>query len=130
MWLIPQTRITNGAAVGHTAWAKRTRTHPRVLAALPAGELAARFAEMYEGARSDLPDEDPDRDFEDRGLKLAVTFGGAGVLHGDLTPECANWSGGCWTRWAPRPGKRMTGPGTSGTTMPPRKLCANSEIAS
>jgi hypothetical protein len=27
--------------------------------------------------------------FEDRALKLLVTFQGAGVLHGDLTPECA-----------------------------------------
>ena len=27
--------------------------------------------------------------FKDRGVKLATTFGGAGVLHGDLTAECA-----------------------------------------
>ena len=27
--------------------------------------------------------------FADRALKLATTFGGAGVVHGDLTPECA-----------------------------------------
>jgi hypothetical protein len=64
-----------------------------LLAAAAAGlgleELAALFAEMYERARSELPDEDPDRDFADRGLKLAITFGGAGVIHGDLTPECA-----------------------------------------
>jgi hypothetical protein len=32
---------------------------------------------------------DPDGVFEDRALKLLVTFQGAGVLHGDLTPECA-----------------------------------------
>ena len=128
-WLIHQTHITSGAAIGHTAWAKRTATHPRVLAALAAGEistsigrliclwtdrlpekfrdesdellvaaakaglgaeeLAALAAEMYEQARGDLPDEDPDRDFDDRSLKLATTLGGAGVLHGDLTPECA-----------------------------------------
>ena len=128
-WLIHQTRVTAGAAVGHTAWAKRTRTHPRVLAALAAGqvsasvgrqiclwtdklpedrrdtsdrflldaaagglgleELAAMAAEMYERARGDLPDEDPDGGFRDRGVKLATTFGGAGVLHGDLTRECA-----------------------------------------
>jgi hypothetical protein len=30
-----------------------------------------------------------DEVFEDRALRLLVTFGGAGVLHGDLTPECA-----------------------------------------
>jgi Domain of unknown function (DUF222) len=128
-WLIHQAHITSGAAVGHTAWAKRAGTHPKVLAALASGqvsesagrliclwtgklpekyqeesdellvtaataglgleELAALFAEMYERARGDLPDADPDRDFADRGVKLATTFGGAGVVHGDLTPECA-----------------------------------------
>ena len=130
-WLIHRTGITRGAAVGHAAWAGRTRTHPRVLAALAAGqvsesvgrliclwtnrlpekfrdesdelllaaaagglgleELASLAAQMYERARSELPDEDPDpdRDLADRALKLAVTFGGAGVIHGDLTPECA-----------------------------------------
>ena len=36
-WLIHRTGITRGAAVGHSAWAKRTATHPRVLAALAAG---------------------------------------------------------------------------------------------
>jgi len=132
-WLIHRTGITRGAAVGHTAWAKRTATHPRVQAALAAGqvsesvgrliclwtgrlpeqyrddadelllaaaaaglgleELAALFAQMYERARGDLPDEDPGRDFADRGLKLATTFGGAGVVHGDLTPECAEMVG-------------------------------------
>jgi len=128
-WLMHRTGITRGAAVGHAAWTGRTRTHPRVLAALAAGqvsesvgrliclwtsrlpekfrdqsdevllaaaaaglgveELAALVAEMYERARGDLPDEDPGRDFTDRGVKLATTFGGAGVIHGDLTPECA-----------------------------------------
>ena len=64
-----------------------------LIAAAAAGlgleDLAALFAEMYQRARSELPDQDPDRDFEDRSVKLATTFGGAGVIHGDLTPECA-----------------------------------------
>ena len=128
-WLMHRTGITRGAAVGHTAWAKRFTTHPRVVAALAtrqvsesvgrliclwtaklpeqhrddadevllaaaaAGlgleELASLFAEMYERSRSERPDEDPDPDFADRAVKLATTFGGAGVIHGDLTPECA-----------------------------------------
>src|SRR5262249_26081328 len=46
-------------------------------------------AEMYVRARGDLPDQDPGREFADREVKLATTFGGAGVLHGDLTAECA-----------------------------------------
>jgi len=35
------------------------------------------------------PDGASDEVFEDRALKLLITFGGAGVLHGELTPECA-----------------------------------------
>ena len=45
--------------------------------------------QLYERSRSERPDEDPDAAFKDRGVKLATTFGGAGVLHGDLTAECA-----------------------------------------
>src|SRR5436190_1717968 len=56
-------------------------------------ELAGLFGQMYERARGDLPDEDPNRDFADRSVKLATTFGGAGVIHGDLTPECAEMVG-------------------------------------
>jgi hypothetical protein len=128
-WLIHRTGITRGAAVGHSAWAKRTATHPRVIAALAAGtvsestgrviclwtdklpgkyrgagdeqllaafagglglaDLASLFAEMYVRARGDLPDQDPGREFTDREVKLATTIGGAGVIHGDLTAECA-----------------------------------------
>ena len=128
-WLMHRTGITRGAAVGHAAWSKRVASHPRVLAALAAGQvpesagrviclwtgklpqeyrdagdeqllaafagglgladLAGLFAEMYVRARGDLPDQDPGRDFADRELKLAITLGGAGVLHGDLTAECA-----------------------------------------
>lgn len=60
--------------------------------------IARLAAEMYERSRSDKPDDDGpdggpggDRDdgFEDRGLTLATTFRGAGVLTGDLTAECA-----------------------------------------
>src|SRR5437763_10207359 len=106
-WLMHRTGITRGAAVGHTAWSKRVGTHPRVLAALAAGQvsesagrliclwtdklpgdyrdqgdeqllaasagglgladLAGLFAEMYVRARGGLPDQDPGREFGDRG---------------------------------------------------------------
>ena len=52
-------------------------------------DLAGLAAEMYERCRDDLPDEDPGRAFEDRAVRLETTFQGAGVLSGDLTPECA-----------------------------------------
>jgi len=59
------------------------------LAGMGLRDLAALAAEMYERSRSELPDEDPARAFEDRAVRLVTTFQGAGVLHGDLTPECA-----------------------------------------
>jgi hypothetical protein len=58
-------------------------------AGLGLADLSALFAEMYQRARADLPDEDPARGFADRGVRLETTFQGAGVLNGDLTPECA-----------------------------------------
>src|ERR1700749_3502756 len=128
-WLIHRTGITRGAAVGHSAWAERTATHPKIMAALAAGQvsesvarviclwtgklpqehqdaadeqllaafagglgladLAGLFAEMYVRARGDLPDQDPGREFAGREVKRPTTIGGAGVLHGDLTAECA-----------------------------------------
>ena len=48
-WLIHRTGITRGAAVGHSAWAKRAATHPRVLAALAAGQVSE------SGGAGDLP---------------------------------------------------------------------------
>jgi hypothetical protein len=128
-WLIHQTGITKGAAVGYTAWARRVQAHPQIghaladrrlsesfgrtigtwtdklpedcreaadeilLAAAAAGmglrDLAGLFAEIYERSRPQLPDEDPGRAFEDRAVRLETTFDGAGVLTGDLTPQCA-----------------------------------------
>ncbi len=127
-WLIHRTRVTKATAGDHAGWSRRTRTHPRVLAALAAGDisksyarticgwtgrlpgncqddaddilvtaaragmklpdLAALAAEIHARARPGTPDEDEPR-FEDRTVKLETTFGGAGVLTADLTPECA-----------------------------------------
>ena len=38
---------------------------------------------------ADHPDEDPEGGFPDRFLQVETTFAGAGVVRGDLTPECA-----------------------------------------
>jgi hypothetical protein len=56
-----------------------------------AGEIYARAPAADSGGNSDSEDGDGDKDvaFDDRGVTLATTFQGAGVLHGDLTPECA-----------------------------------------
>ncbi len=126
-WLIHKTRITRGAAAGHTAWAARARLHPRILAVMATGDvtepyartlcqwtdklpedcrdaadailaaaalkgmdlrdLAALAAEIQSRA-CPAPDPDPGRSFEDRAVRLETTFGGAGVLSGDLTGEC------------------------------------------
>ena len=52
-------------------------------------DLAALAAEIYARSLPDTPDEDKDEAFEDRSVRLETTFEGAGVLSGDLTPECA-----------------------------------------
>ena len=63
-----------------------------LIAAAQAGarkeDLAALAAEIY--ARS-LPagQDDQEPAFEDRRLRVETTFAGAGVISGDLTPECA-----------------------------------------
>src|SRR6266849_4672286 len=127
-WLINKTGVTKGAAVAYTAWVRRAAAHPRIAAALAAGQmsesvaraicqwtgnlpgdcrdaadeiliaaavagmdlrdLAALAMEIYQRSRPD-DDGDPDDGFEDRAVKLETTFEGAGVLSGDLTPECA-----------------------------------------
>ena len=129
-WLINRTRITKGAAVAYTAWARRAAAHPQVAQALAGGEISESFArticlwtdklpedcrqaadailltaakagadlrdltglagEIYARSLPDDPDKDRDQAFEDRSVKLETTFDGAGVLTGDLTPECAS----------------------------------------
>ena len=52
-------------------------------------DLAGLAGEIYARSLPENPDGDKDEAFEDRSVKLETTFDGAGVLHGDLTPECA-----------------------------------------
>ena len=87
-------------------------------AGLGLADLSALFAEMYERARSDLPDEDPAREFGDRGVRLETTFQGAGVRNGDLTPECAAVVGKALDR-AVRSGRGRRRPDT-GAALPRR----------
>jgi Domain of unknown function (DUF222) len=51
--------------------------------------LAKLAAEINTRALPASQDDDPDDGFDDRSLKLATTFEGAGVISGDLTAECA-----------------------------------------
>ena len=52
-------------------------------------DLAGLAGEIYARSLPGDPDKDRDQGFEDRSVTLEATFGGAGVVHGDLTPECA-----------------------------------------
>src|SRR3954454_22082392 len=66
-------------------------------AGLEVADLAGLAAEMYEKSRQGKPGtddgdgEDPGAAFDDRAVKLATTLGGARLIHGDLTPECAEF---------------------------------------
>jgi hypothetical protein len=52
------------------------------------GDLAGLAAEIYARSLPD-PEDDPEPAFEDRQVRVETTFAGAGVITGDLTPECA-----------------------------------------
>ena len=53
-------------------------------------DLTGLAGEIYARSLPDTHDDGPDDSFEDRSVKLETTFEGAGVLTGDLTPECAS----------------------------------------
>ena len=59
-------------------------------------DLAGLAGEIYARSLPRTKDQDQDRDqgegeaFADRSVRVETTFGGAGVLTGDLTPECAS----------------------------------------
>jgi Domain of unknown function (DUF222) len=71
----------------------RDETDKILLQAAAAGavleDLATIAAAAIEQWRSAQPDPEDDFDFRDRCVRLGLTFGGAGVIRGDLTPECA-----------------------------------------
>ena len=54
-------------------------------------DITALAAEIYQKSRPqpDPGEDEPGRVLEDRSVRLETTIGGAGVLTGDLTPECA-----------------------------------------
>ena len=71
----------------------RADTDKILLEAAAAGasleDLATIAASAIERWRSMRSDPEDDFDFRDRYVRLGRTFGGAGVIRGDLTPECA-----------------------------------------
>ena len=90
--------LTKSVALQLARWTRaipgeyRTEAEEILVAAARAGAdlraLAAICAEIrYRTAPPD-PDDDNDRHL-DRGVSFDTTFEGAGVFHGDLTPECA-----------------------------------------
>ena len=52
-------------------------------------DLAGLAGEIYARSRPEDQDKDEGGAFGDRSVRVETTFGGAGVLAGDLTPECA-----------------------------------------
>ncbi len=53
-------------------------------------DLAALAMEIFARSLTDADDDgNPEQSFEDRQVRVETTIGGAGVISGDLTPECA-----------------------------------------
>jgi Domain of unknown function (DUF222)/HNH endonuclease len=92
--------ITGSWAAAITEWTKklpadmRDETDRILVEATAAGasldDLATIAACAIERWRQQQPDpEQPDDGFDDRYVQVGTTFGGAAVLRGNLTPECA-----------------------------------------
>jgi hypothetical protein len=72
-WLLHKTRVTKGAAAGHTAWVRRARAHPRITEAMAAEELTESYARTLCGWTDRLPEDD--RDTADAILVAAAARG-------------------------------------------------------
>ncbi len=72
-WLIHKTRVTKGTATGHTAWVRRARAHPRITAAMAAGEMTESYARTLCGWTDRLPEDS--RDAADAILAAAAARG-------------------------------------------------------
>ena len=92
--------ITDSLAFTIAGWTRklpagmRDETDRILLEAAAAGasldDLATIAACAIERWRQQQPDpESPDDGFDDRFVQVGTTFGGAGVIRGNLTPECA-----------------------------------------
>ena len=97
-----------------------------LLAAAAGGAVLPDLAALAEEMRRRTAAPDPDgphgdAGFDERRVRLGLTFGGAGVLDGDLTPACAAALARCWRRWGRRPGRRMCGRRRSAATTPWRR---------
>jgi hypothetical protein len=126
VWLTWQTQATRRAAAAQVTRMRGLQAHPRIAAALAAGQVSLSWARQITDWTDGLPEshrDDGDEQllsaaqrgfglsdlagladelhrrhatadagddgFDDRGLRLATTFDGAGRLDGDLTPRCA-----------------------------------------
>jgi hypothetical protein len=72
-WLIHKTGVTRGAAVACTAWVRRAEDHPRVLAAMAAGDLPESVARLVCQWTNQLPEDQ--RDAADDKLVAAALAG-------------------------------------------------------
>ena len=151
-WLIHQTGITSGAAVAHTAWARRAAEHPLAAAALAAGEMSESFARTICAWTGKLPQDcRPAADAilvtaAQAGMDVRDLAGLAGEIYARSLPADADgdkdeafedrsvtveatfdgagvlWAR-CWTRCRPRPARRMTAARPSGTTTRCTRRC-------
>jgi hypothetical protein len=75
-WLMHRTGITRGAAASHTAWAQRARAHPRVVAALAAGDLSESYGRVICRWTDTLPEKYREQSDE---LLIAAALAGLGL---------------------------------------------------
>jgi hypothetical protein len=129
--------ITDSLAFTIADWTRklpaemRTDTDRILLEAAVSGasldDLAVIAACAIEKWRQQQPDpDDPDDHFEDRGVRLGTTFGGAAVIRGDLTPSAPPRFVRSWRPLARNKAPRTTAPRK---TLPRRPLAGLCSVA-
>src|SRR5215469_9059990 len=113
-WLAAMTQLTTRDARGAVRQMRLLSRHRHLADAIAAGQLPAGLrpgtdqiladaaaggaslhdlamlaARVFAQWQAHQPSPGDDDGFNDRHLQVATTFGGAGVIRGDLTPECA-----------------------------------------
>ena len=108
-WLAKITVVTGKIREDRRAEAEKLIAQTARDAQLGPRDLWRLAAEIRDRAPAEDPrDDDPDRGFEDRSLRLELTIDGAGSLTGQLSPECAAAFGSLVRRFAVKCGKEDT----------------------
>ena len=88
-WLIHKTGVTKGAAMAYTAWVRRAEDHPRVFAALAAGDLSESEARLLCQWTNQLPEDCRDLADDEEDQRQDAGTGKEDEVRAEHAGDCA-----------------------------------------